>query len=76
MLPTQDSEFIAAYLLGKVGTLDTCSMKMTSDSGESLIIKYENKTMNYQEIDWKTCHEKLTVLQARLVEAHRAKEEA
>jgi hypothetical protein len=51
-------------------------MKMTSDSGESLIIKYENKTMNYQEIDWKTCHEKLTVLQARLVEAHRAKEEA
>lgn len=32
------------------------------------------KTINYQEIDWKTCHEKLAVLQARLVEAHRAKD--
>jgi hypothetical protein len=30
--------------------------------------------MNNQEIDWKTCHEKLTVLQAKLVEAHRAKD--
>lgn len=30
------------------------------------------QTTNYQEIDWKTCHEKLATLQARLVEAHRA----
>lgn len=30
------------------------------------------KTTNYQEIDWKDCHEKLTALQARLVEAYRA----
>lgn len=30
--------------------------------------------MNYQEIDWKICHEKLAVLQAKLVEAHRAKD--
>jgi hypothetical protein len=50
-------------------------MKMTSDSGESFNnqIKMKIKTMNYENIDWKTCHEKLTVLQARLVEAHRAK---
>lgn len=34
----------------------------------------KTKTMNYQEIDWKTCHGKLTDLQAKLVEAHRAKD--
>lgn len=34
----------------------------------------KTKTMNYLEIDWKTCHTKMTVLQARLVEAHRAKD--